>query len=349
MPKLLVIEDERLERHDTPPGHPEAPARLHAVRRALGARHDALTLRPARLADDEELLAVHPRAHLDRIEDAARRAPAHLDPDTFASPASEEVARLAAGAACDAALSVTSGEAAFALAAVRPPGHHAEADRAMGFCLYNNVAVATRALQTRAGVERVLVFDWDVHHGNGTQHLFEADPNVFYVSIHQYPFYPGTGSAGEIGVGRGEGATLNVPLPPGCGDAEYLHAVARLVGPAALHFRPEVVLVSCGFDAHRDDPLGGMTLSSAAYGAMTHQLRALADTLCGGRIAFVLEGGYSALGLAESTGAVLDACLADVVESPALPRLRAGSPVWGVIESLRAAHGSALPGLGSAG
>ncbi len=348
MPTLLAIEDARLELHDTPPGHPEAPARLRAVGRALAARREALALRPARLAEDDELLAVHPRAHLDRVEDAARRAPAHLDPDTFASSASAEVARLAAGAASDAALAVARGDAPFSLAAVRPPGHHAEADRAMGFCLFNNVAVAVRALQAQAGVERVLVLDWDVHHGNGTQHLFEADADVFYASIHQFPFYPGTGAAGEIGVGRGENATLNVPLPPGCSDAEYLHAVARLVAPAAAHFRPDFVLVSCGFDAHRDDPLGGMTVSSAAYGGMTHQLRALAEALCGGRLAFVLEGGYSARGLEESTGAVLDACLAARVEEPRLPELPPASPLWGVIESLRAAHGASLPGLGPA-
>ncbi len=347
MTELIVIEDARFELHEAPPGHPEAPARLHAVRRAIAAREARVSLERARPAGDPELLAVHPHAHLQLLEEAARRAPVRLDPDTFASTASAEVARLAAGAAIDAARAVARGEADAALAAVRPPGHHAEADRAMGFCLLNNVAIAAAALRHEEGVERVFVFDWDVHHGNGTQHIFETDPHVFYASIHQFPFYPGTGSAGEIGIGRGEHATLNIPLPPGCGDAEYLNVVDRLIAPAIATFEPEILLVSCGFDAHRDDPLGGMAVTGAGYAAMTHQLRALADACCGGRLAFVLEGGYSARGLEESTGALLDAAAAEAVAEPRIPELAATNPVWGVVETLRNAHGTALGGLGA--
>ena len=171
----------------------------------------------------------------------------------------------------------------------------------MGFCLFNNAAIAARAVQREAGVERVLVLDWDVHHGNGTQHTFETDPSVLYVSTHQYPFYPGTGAAGEIGIGRGEGATLNVPMPAGCGDAEYVGVFQRVIAPAARAFRPDYWIVSCGFDAHEDDPLAAMRVTQSGYAALTAIVRALADELSGGRMLFVLEGGYSLRGLREGT------------------------------------------------
>jgi acetoin utilization deacetylase AcuC-like enzyme len=185
----------------------------------------------------------------------------------------------------------------------------------MGFCLLNNVAIAARALQAEDRVERILILDWDVHHGNGTQHLFEEDPNVLYASTHQFPFYPGTGAAHEAGRGAGAGATLNIPLPAGCGDDEYVGALQRLLVPVASGFRPEILLVSCGFDAHRDDPLAQMEVTREGFRAMAALVRALADDLCGGRLACVLEGGYAASGLAEGTGALLDALLAE----PALP------------------------------
>jgi len=216
----------------------------------------------------------------------------------------------------------------------------------MGFCLFNNVAIAARAAQAE-GIERVLIFDWDVHHGNGTQHSFETDPNVFYVSAHQFPFYPGTGSFGEVGIGRGEGTTLNIPLPAGAGDTEYVGAVQRLVLPAARAFKPELILISAGFDAHRDDPLAEMNVSAEGYLAMAGAMRTAADELCGGRLAFILEGGYALSGLREGIEATLAATLAPippVAEAVGAPE---GTTLRQVVDQVVAAHGSSIPDLGS--
>jgi acetoin utilization deacetylase AcuC-like enzyme len=344
-----VVEDPRYLEHRGPGGHPERPERLAAVHAALAVRAGDLETRAARPASDEELLRVHGREHLQTVADAARRAPTQLDPDTYVCAASHEVARLAAGACIDLALGVARGELRCGFAAVRPPGHHAEARRAMGFCLFNNVAVAARALQAEAGVERVLILDWDVHHGNGTQHAFEEDPSVLYVSTHQFPFYPGTGDFGEAGRGRGEGATLNVPLPAGCGDAEYTGALQRLLVPAARAFRPEVALVSCGFDAHVEDPLAAMNVSEGGYRAMTRLVRALADELCQGRLVFVLEGGYALSGLEQGTRAVLDEILvAQPAPPPPTPPLARGSRLEGIVERVAAVHGARIAGIGAA-
>ncbi len=300
-PATAVVEDLRYRDHRGPAGHPEHPERLAAVQAALDARSEPLERLSPRPATLEEVTRVHSREHLERVRQAVSQAPSHLDPDTYVSPQSLDVALLAAGGSIELALRVARGEVRSGLAAVRPPGHHAEATRAMGFCLFNNVAIAARSLQQEEGLERILIFDWDVHHGNGTQHSFEDDPTVFYASTHQFPYYPGTGDANEAGSGRGSGATLNIPMPAGCGDAEYTGALQRLLVPAALAFRPEMVLVSCGFDAHRDDPLAAMEVSGEGFRTMARIVRALAEDLCGGRAVFVLEGGYAASGLREGT------------------------------------------------
>ncbi|MHC4789216.1 MAG: histone deacetylase family protein, partial [Planctomycetota bacterium] len=313
-----VVEDSRFRDHRGPGGHPERPERLAAVDAALAERSDRLERLAPRPASPDEILRVHTPAHLKLIGEAAGRAPLRLDADTYVSPQSCDVALLAAGATIDLARAVARGEIRSGFAAVRPPGHHAEAGRAMGFCLFNNVAVAARALRAEDGVERVLILDWDVHHGNGTQHFFEEDPSVLYVSFHQFPFYPGTGDFAEAGRGKGLGATLNVPLPAGCGDLEYEGVARRLLVPAARHFRPEMILVSSGFDAHRDDPLGGMAVSREGFRSLARVVRALADDLCAGRLACVLEGGYADSGLREGTAALLDALL-DPAPSPLPP------------------------------
>jgi acetoin utilization deacetylase AcuC-like enzyme len=337
--KTAVVEDERFLGHRGPAGHPERPERISAVRAAVDARSEALTRFAPRAATPDEILRVHSREHFDQVAEASRRAPAQLDPDTYISAESFEVALLAAGGSAELALRVARGELDSGFAAVRPPGHHAESDRAMGFCLFNNVAIAARALQTEESVDRIMILDWDVHHGNGTQHCFEGDPSVLYASTHQFPFYPGTGAVGEIGVGRGEGFTFNVPLPAGCGDREYVGVMERLIAPAARRFRPEMILISCGFDAHRDDPLAAMNVTREGYRDMGAIARALADDLCEGRILFVLEGGYAASGLTDGVNAVLDVITGE--ESPELSKsapVSTGKVLDSVVEQVARAH-----------
>ena len=339
--EVAIVEDRRYQEHRGQGGHPESPERLDAVAEAIAARVDRLEHWAPRPAQAEEVLRVHRREHHERVAAMARRAPAQLDADTYVCPDSFEVALLAAGGAIDLTRRVVRGEARCGFAAVRPPGRHAESDRAMGFCLFNNAALAARAVQAEEGVGPVLLLDFDVHHGNGTQHIFEVDPTVLYVSTHQFPFYPGTGAVGEAGTGRGHGYTVNVPLPAGCGDAEYVGALARILVPVAFSFRPELILVSSGFDAHRDDPLGAMQVSGAGFRAMSDIVRALADQLCAGRSVFILEGGYSANGLREGTGAVLDALLDPQPPQPSESREDTRSrALEGVLERVKQVHGT---------
>jgi len=278
--------------HDSGDGHPERPERLDAIRLGLldADLEGRLESMAPRDATAEELTRVHTAAHVAAVARTAGRT-VRFDPDTQAGPRSHAAALLAAGAACDAVDRVLDGGLDRAFCVVRPPGHHAEADRAMGFCLFNNVAVAAAHALAR-GLTRVLILDFDVHHGNGTQHIFEADPGVFYASVHQFPFYPGTGAARERGVGAGEGATLNVPLPGGCGDDEYRRALHEEILPALAEFAPDLLLVSAGFDAWRDDPLGGMRVTQEGFEEWGRELARFARELCGGRMLSVLEGGY---------------------------------------------------------
>jgi acetoin utilization deacetylase AcuC-like enzyme len=302
---LLLIHSDRFAEHQTPPGHPERPERAE-VMDAAAARWNrrGLEIVLPREATREQLARVHAADYLRLIESTMGRAVA-LDPDTYTSPESYEVALLAAGAAIEATERALAASDLSVLALVRPPGHHAERDSAMGFCLLNNVAVA--AAHARAlGAGRVAIVDYDVHHGNGTQHIFEQDPDVLYVSTHQYPYYPGTGAAWEVGVGAGEGATVNLPLEAGAVDEDYELVFAEVVSPVLRQFRPDLLLVSAGFDAHERDPLAGMRLTTAAFAAMTMELRAVADECCAGRMALVVEGGYDLEALAASIDAVAE-------------------------------------------
>jgi len=256
-----------------------------------------------RSATVEELARVHDPGYLEKIA-STRGRPAALDPDTYTSPESHDVALLAAGAAIDAARYAHGGRGA-AVAFVRPPGHHAERDRAMGFCLYNNAAVAAADALAR-GARRVAVVDIDVHHGNGTQWMFYGDPRVLYVSTHQFPYYPGTGAATEVGHGEGAGYTLNVPLEVGATDADYWRVYDGVIGPAIERYAPDLVIVSAGFDAHERDPLAGMRVTTDGYGAIIARLRVAAHQVCGGRIAAVTEGGYHLSALAECLDVMLE-------------------------------------------
>jgi acetoin utilization deacetylase AcuC-like enzyme len=342
-----IVEDARFREHRGPTGHPERPERLLAVAEAIAPRRPALVALSPRPATEEEILRVHARPHLDRVVEASGQAPVYLDPDTYLCPASLAVAELAAGGTTDLARAVARGALGSGLAAVRPPGHHAEESRAMGFCLFNNVAIAARALQAEEGVDRILILDWDVHHGNGTQRSFEDDRSVLYFSTHQFPYYPGTGDAHEVGIGAGRGATVNVPMPAGCGDREYIGAFQRLLVPVARAFRPEILLVSCGFDAHRADPLAAMEVSAAGFQALSRIVRRLADELCGGRVVLVLEGGYSATGLREGVSAVLDTLLEPEPALPDLAELPAGSLLRHVVDRVAAAQRPYFPGIGA--
>ncbi len=301
----LVLTDRRFLEHDTGPGHPESPKRLHVILDDLArAPMPGVRIEAPRAATDAEIDAVHDpdyRASLASI--AGKRG--RLDPDTVVSPGSWDAARLAAGAAVGAVEAVMQGRADNAFALVRPPGHHAEANRAMGFCLLNNAAIAAEAAR-RAGAARVLVLDWDVHHGNGTQDMFAARSDVLYMSVHQYPFYPGTGAAEEVGVAAGRGATVNCPLPGGQGDADYGVAFHDLFLPAARTFAPEIVIVSAGFDAHAHDPLAGMRVTERGFAAMTFLIGQLALESCGGKLILLLEGGYDLDALAASVRASLE-------------------------------------------
>ena len=308
---LILIHTDRFAEHQTPPGHPERPERaevLDAIASRWRARGTEVVA--PRAATREQLLRVHDADYLRRIAETAGRATA-LDPDTYTSPESYEVALLAAGACVDGVERVMSSAHRAAFALVRPPGHHAERTRAMGFCLFNNVAVA--AAHARAlGARRVAIVDFDVHHGNGTQHIFEADPTVLYVSTHQYPYYPGTGAAEEIGRDGGRGFTVNLPLEVGAVDDDYQLAFTRIVVPVVRQFEPDLVIVSAGFDAHERDPLGGMRVTTPAFAAMTRELRAVADDCCRGRLVAAVEGGYDLQALGTSLDGAIDALAGDV-------------------------------------
>jgi len=318
---LIVIHTDRFGDHRPPPGHPERVERaevMHGIASAWKQR--GRIVQPPRAATRAELRRVHSAAHLSTIDATAGRA-ASLDPDTYTSPESRDVALLAAGAAIGGVEAIVQSRATRVMALVRPPGHHAERDRAMGFCLYNNVAAAAAHALT-LGMERVVIMDYDVHHGNGTQWSFYEDPRVLYVSTHQYPFYPGTGAADDVGRGKGAGFTVNVPLEAGSTDGDYDEVFKALVIPVIDQFRPELLLISAGYDAHERDSLARMRLSTAGYTALTKSLCDAADRHCHGRVVAVTEGGYDLTALKaclESTIAVLDGASVPLPSEPPRP------------------------------
>lgn len=311
---LLILNADRFGEHTPPPGHPERPDRqdvMHVVA-ARWRERGALSAAPAPATPDQ-ILCVHSPRFVERLESTAGQA-VMLDPDTFTSPESWEITQLAAGAAVAAVDAVLDGTVRRAAALVRPPGHHSGPDHARGFCLVNNVAVAAAHALAR-GLARVAILDFDVHHGNGTEEIFEADPRVLYVSTHQWPYYPGTGPASDVGTGEGRGFTVNVPIERGATDADYGVIFRDVVIPVTLAFGPELVLMSAGFDAHEQDPLGGMRMTSAGFASVTRRVVAASDACCGGRTVLVTEGGYDLTAFAASLDATLDA----MVEEGARP------------------------------
>jgi acetoin utilization deacetylase AcuC-like enzyme len=302
---LTIVTSDRFADHVTPPGHPERIERAEVMQLvAANCIKAGETLTSPRAATDDELARVHDREYIEQIGRLRGRA-GMLDADTFVSPDSDEVARLAAGGVLVAIDQVLNSRSRRGLVMARPPGHHAEADRAMGFCLYNSIAVGAAAARAQ-GLSRVAIVDYDVHHGNGTQWMFYEDASVLFISSHQYPFYPGTGASTEMGRGAGLGFTINLPLEAGSTDADYDLVYRQVAVPVLRQFAPELVLVSAGFDAHERDPLAGMRMTTDGYAAITARLLRAADEICAGRIVFVTEGGYDTRALFECLTAVIE-------------------------------------------
>ncbi len=325
MSTLLLVDDPLFEQHRGPSNHPERPPRLEAARRATASRaaaHGAVfqAVSP-RDATDDELARTHAAAYIEHLARLAGTQ-ASIDVDTYISPSSVAAARRAAGgslALVDAILSGGVGAPTRGVALLRPPGHHATPSTGMGFCLLNNVAIAAHHALA-SGLKRVAIIDFDVHHGNGTQDIFFGDERVLFVSIHQAPFYPGTGDADEVGAGDGRGYTINVPLEGGAHDAVYAAAFQEIVEPALGRFEPQLVLISAGYDAHMRDPLGGMHLTDQAFGAMTQSLVRSAEQTADGRVGLFLEGGYDLAAIEASLGASIDALLGVFRASEAAPK-----------------------------
>lgn len=302
-----IVKDPIFMEHNPGPYHPESPERLKVLYEMLQepeVKGGFLDLKP-RPAKREDLERVHDTRYIDRVADTAGKPRISLDPDTQTSPRSYEAALMAAGGCLEAIDKIINGEIRNAFAMIRPPGHHAEPSRAMGFCLFNNVAIAARYAQACHGLDRVMILDWDLHHGNGTQWIFYDDPTVLYGSTHQYPYYPGTGSFQEVGKGKGTGYTVNIPLSVGHGDSEFVGIYRRIFCAIGRKFKPRLLIISAGFDIYRGDPLGGMGVSPEGFGLMARVLLEMAEEVCGGRVLVALEGGYDLQGLREGGKAVL--------------------------------------------
>ena len=335
MLKTVVVSDSQYLKHFAGRAHPERPQRIEVMNQmADSMRRAGLHHLAPRAATRDEIALCHGREYIEMVERTATLERYDFDPDTHTSRETFATAMLAAGGVLTAVEAVADGAADNAFAIVRPPGHHALANRAMGFCFFNNVAIAAQWLLKARGLKRVLIVDWDLHHGNGTQDIFYESPEVLYVSMHQFPHYPGTGSLHEIGYGAGMGFTVNAPMPAEFGDPEYLRVFDRLVMPIARNFNPEFILISAGFDCHFRDPMGQMRVTEAGFAAMARRVKRLAAECCGGKMVAALEGGYDLEAIAASGRAVIEEFGRDADE-PIAPD-HGGDRVMPIIE--RAAH-----------
>jgi acetoin utilization deacetylase AcuC-like enzyme len=308
MARCAVVVDPEYLKHEPGEFHPERPERIRALLDlAETLDKKKFQILPPKAASRTDIEFCHGADYVKLVEATSKTNLYALDGDTIVCRDSFGVGLLAVGGFLRLIDSIAAGEAQNGFALVRPPGHHALRDRAMGFCLFNTIAIGAYHLKKTYGAKRIMIMDWDVHHGNGTQDSFYEDPSVLFVSTHQFPYYPGTGAVTEVGLNAGEGYTLNIPLPAGCGDAEYMRVFNDVVMPAAKEFEPEWILVSAGFDPHRRDPLGGMEVTEAGFTGMARLLLELADQYAGGKIAFLLEGGYDLTALRKSVAAVLEA------------------------------------------
>jgi acetoin utilization deacetylase AcuC-like enzyme len=308
MNRTGIVKDDRYLEHVMDPGHPESPERLIAIYKMLEETRmkDRFESVNPRAATREELETIHSPAYIDLVASTAGKRYYRLDMDTSTCAKSYEAALWAAGGLLELIKAVMEGKLKNGFALVRPPGHHAERDRAMGFCLFNNVAIGAKYAIQHFSLQKVMIVDWDVHHGNGTQNSFYEDPQVLYFSTHRYGFfYPGTGAVTEVGKGKGEGFNINVPLSTRTGDAEYGNIFEKILKPIALEYKPQLILVSAGFDTHCDDPLGGMEVTEKGYSRMTQILMGIADVTAQGKMVITLEGGYDVAGQSRSVKAVL--------------------------------------------
>lgn len=316
MKTALVYDPRYLEHNDDT--HPENANRLRSIVSALEENNilNAVQMLSPRTATEKEISLVHDEFYIRSLQKFCESGGGYLDPDTYAYGPSFDIAKLSAGGVLTAVDTVMKKEADVSFALVRPPGHHAESGHAMGFCLFNNVAIAAKYVQKEYGLKKILIVDWDVHHGNGTQHSFYDDASVLYFSTHQYPYYPGTGDFTETGMRAGEGYTVNVPLPGGCGDNEYVYAFEKILVPVTEQFAPDFILVSCGFDAYEHDPLGGMEVTESGFLKMFQMVHELSRKLCDRRLVLALEGGYHFKGLGSIMTTIVNSLISDNASAP---------------------------------
>jgi acetoin utilization deacetylase AcuC-like enzyme len=342
MQKVLIVRDERYARHLEGVPHLESPKRFKAMNSVLDDPSLQGRLRDveAREATKEELAWVHTPEHIDRVAQSAGKRLTSFDFDTQATEKSYDVARLCAGGVFSLLDEIRKGQGRRGFACIRPPGHHAEPDKAMGFCLFNNIALGAEYLKRTYSVRRIMIVDTDLHHGNGTQAAFYQADNVLFVSMHHFPSYPGTGNFGEVGTGEGEGYNVNIPLSRGHGDSDFARVIYFVVNPLAQAYRPEVILVSCGFDLYLHDRLGAMRVTPDGYGLITFFLLAIAEKVCEGRIAFVMEGGYSLRGIRECGLRVIqELCGESRVDPKSIDRVLGSSPnKVGAVTKVREIH-----------